>query len=325
MSGFIFGVLLLARAGWSAAQRICNNSPDLCSKPYDTITHLGAHDSAFVRNASTSWTSFGNQFYNISTQLDAGVRLLTAQVHANSNDQTRRRELHLCHTSCALFDAGPLKDFLYELRVWLDKNPSDVVTILLVNGDNIDARELEGVYSQADIAHYGYIPQKIDIAPLPSNETNQTWPTLDEMIDKGQRLVSFIAPITPDEDNAPYLLNEWTFIWENYYAVTDASNFTCHPDRPANLTVTTARESGRLFLMNHMLYWQQAFGIQVPDIRNVNKTNSWNFGGALGSHLLDCSSQVLKQPTFVLVDFFNVATDLFKTLPTYTVCNIFSP
>lgn len=42
---------------------------------------------------------------------------------------------------------------------------------------------------------------------------------------------------------------------------------------------------------------------------------SWDGEGGLGTHIIDCSNQVLRQPTFVLVDFFNMgpaieATDI---------------
>lgn len=199
----------------------------------------------------------------------------------------------------------------------MDSNPDDVVTLLLVNFDKVDARELEGVYSQADIAHYGYVPPNIDKAPPPSNETTQTWPTLDEMISRGERLVTFVNPIKPDLENAPYLLNEFTFLWENAYEVTDPTNFTCTPHRPANQTTYGMVQSGRLFMMNHFLYWQQAFGIQVPDIRNISTTNAWQGPGALGVHMMNCANQAMRQPTFVLVDFFNVgpaieAIDIFN-------------
>ena len=40
----------------------CNNSPDLCSKTYGEISHLGAHDSPFVRDSSTSNSMFGDQY-----------------------------------------------------------------------------------------------------------------------------------------------------------------------------------------------------------------------------------------------------------------------
>ncbi|KAF2740305.1 hypothetical protein EJ04DRAFT_600308 [Polyplosphaeria fusca] len=292
--------------GWSEAQRACNNSPLLCSQPYDTVTYLGAHDSPFLRDAASGFSSFGNQLLRTTTQLDAGVRLLSAQVHLASNNVTGKRELHLCHTTCALFDAGPLRDWLIEVRMWMDTNTNDIITLLLVNTAGVDARELEGVYSEADIARLGYVPPRIDQPPPLSNKTNPTWPTLNEMIDRNERLVSLVDPLMPDPANAPYLLDQHTFTWENTYAVTDPANFTCSPDRPANQTMYGMLQSGRMFLMNHFLYWQQAFGIQTPDIRVVNDTNSWNSSGALGVHMVDCANQVTRQPAYVLVDFFNV-------------------
>ncbi|KAF1836786.1 hypothetical protein BDW02DRAFT_566712 [Decorospora gaudefroyi] len=280
--------------------------------------HLGAHNSPFLRDESTGFSSFGNHFFNTTVQLDAGVRVLSAQIHVVSNPETKARELHLCHSSCALFDVGPVHEWLWEIRVWMDANPHDVVTLVLVNMDSVDARELEAEYSKADVAHYGYIPPIVNKAPPPSSEFNKTWPTMGEMIDAGERLVTFVNPLTPDEENAPYLLNEFDFVWENEYAVTEAANFSCAPDRPDNTsTIDEMRRSGRLFLMNHILYWQQAFGIQTPDARNVNDTNSWDGPGGIGLHLLDCANKLRRQPTFVLVDFFNVgpaiaAIDIFN-------------
>lgn len=40
----------------------CNNSPDLCRRSYSSITHLGAHDSPFLRDASTGYSDSGNQY-----------------------------------------------------------------------------------------------------------------------------------------------------------------------------------------------------------------------------------------------------------------------
>lgn len=111
-------IILSVIVGWTDANtRACNNSPELCTRPYDTITYLGAHDSPYLRDESTQFSSFGNQFFRTTTQLDAGVRLLSAQVHVASNQQTGKRELHVCHSSCALFDAGPLRNWLHEIRM----------------------------------------------------------------------------------------------------------------------------------------------------------------------------------------------------------------
>lgn len=60
LSFFIPAVL----ASSELAQRsttVCNNSPDLCSKSWGDITHLGAHDSPFIRDSSTSYSVAGNQ------------------------------------------------------------------------------------------------------------------------------------------------------------------------------------------------------------------------------------------------------------------------
>lgn len=44
---------------------------------------------------------------------------MTGQVHEENN------ELHMCHTSCELLDAGTLESWLKEIKAWLDDNPND--------------------------------------------------------------------------------------------------------------------------------------------------------------------------------------------------------
>jgi hypothetical protein len=291
----------------SSTERACNNSPELCNVSYDRATHLGAHNSPYLSDVSTGFSSFGNQLYNSTVQLDAGVRLLTAQVHVSSNPVTEARELHLCHTSCALFDAGTLAKWLWEIRVWLYQNPHEVATLVLVNFHFVSAQEIQAEYARTDLAQYSYVPPNITAAPAPSDEFYKTWPTLGEMIGKEERLVTFVNALIPDKDNAPYLLNEFDFIWENAYDVTNTSEFLCSPDRPSNTTsIAEERGSGKLFFMNHLLYWQQAFGIKVPDRRVIADTNSWDRPGGLGTHMRRCANEVGRAPTFVLVNFFNV-------------------
>ena len=53
------GAVLVPRNSSTTA---CNNSPDLCSRSYSSITQLGAHDSAFLRDSSTGFSSSGNQY-----------------------------------------------------------------------------------------------------------------------------------------------------------------------------------------------------------------------------------------------------------------------
>ncbi|KAJ6096678.1 hypothetical protein N7486_007424 [Penicillium sp. IBT 16267x] len=275
----------------------CNNSPDLCDKSYGEITHLGAHDSPFVRDSSTGDSIAGDQYYDTPTQLSAGVRLVTAQVHQSGSTW------NLCHTSCDLLDAGLLETWLAEIKTWLDDNPNEVVTILLVNSDSATAAELGAIYESANITSYAYEPSSLTTAP-------SSWPTLQEMINNGTRLVTFVAAIDASS-SYPYLLDEWDFVWETNYDVTDASNFTCTPNRPPTYAndLSSALSSNFLPLMNHFLYSTiSVLDIEYPNASYVSTTNAPSGGtGNLGSTATECKTAYNgRQPTFILVDFFNV-------------------
>ena len=231
---------------------------------------------------------------NTTSQLGAGVRLLTAQVH-NKNGAW-----HLCHSSCELLDAGSLASWLAEIKRWLDANPYEVITILLVNSDNAAASDLNSQFAAAGIVPYAYSPASATAPPT-------SWPTLNDLIVSGKRLVTFVADIVPSSA-APYLLNQFAFVFENPWSVTSAFNFSCLPERPAVVQGQTqaAVQSERLPLMNHFLSVKQAFGIQVPDIGNILSTNAESGPpGNLGDASARCTTAFGRAPTFVLVDFFD--------------------
>ncbi|ETN39149.1 uncharacterized protein HMPREF1541_05372 [Cyphellophora europaea CBS 101466] len=278
----------------------CNNSPDLCSKTYDSITHLGAHDSPFLRDASTGFSVAGNQFYNSTIQLDAGVRLLSAQVHKSNGN------IHLCHSSCDLLDAGILSTWLMSIKEWLDRHPRDVVTILLVNSDDFTAQELNEHFTAANLTEYAYVPASKSAAPA-------SWPTLNDLITANKRLMTFVASIQPSTipDSMTYLMDEFTFIFENDFENVKMSDFSCEPHRPTSVQNNTqlALSQNKMPLMNHFLYKESEFlNIQSPDIDNITTTNSPNTTqvGMLGLALETCTSEYGNQaPTFILVDFFD--------------------
>ncbi|KAF2134775.1 hypothetical protein P153DRAFT_362512 [Dothidotthia symphoricarpi CBS 119687] len=281
----------------AAAETACNNSPSLCSKAYNNITHLGAHDSPYLRNEATSFSTSGNQYYNTTAQLEAGVRLLSAQVHSETANGTET--LRLCHTSCALLDAGTLESWLSEIKTWMDKNTNDVVTVLIVNSDSASAADLGAQFKSAGLDELAYTPPSTTTIPT-------TWPTLDNLISNGTRLMTFVASLSETSTDYPYLMDEFTFIFENAYDNVNPSNYSCTPDRPTSLTTTAAAsESGRMFLMNHFLYSQSSF-IESPNATYANTTNAQSGYGSLGVSVDECTSVYNKPPTFVLVDFFNM-------------------
>jgi hypothetical protein len=273
----------------------CNNSPDLCNRNYNNITHLGAHDAAFLRDSSTSFSTSGNQYYNATIALSAGVRLLQAQVH-NQNGT-----LQLCHTSCSLLNAGTLTAWLADIKTWMDSNTNDVVTILLVNSDDKSAATFGADFVSSGISDYGYTPTSTT-GPI------STWPTLQTLINANTRLVAFVASITYDS-SYPYLMNEFDYMFETAYDVESLSGFNCTLNRPTTLSsAATAVSSGYMPFMNHFVDTAQIFGITVPDVTDIKTTNSANTNttGALGTEATTCKSEWGIKPTYMLVDFWNV-------------------
>ncbi|GKT88385.1 PLC-like phosphodiesterase protein [Colletotrichum tofieldiae] len=275
----------------------CNNSPSLCSRKYNNITHMGAHDSAFLRDASTQNSIAGNQYFNATVALNSGLRLLQAQVHVVNG--TSGSVLQLCHTTCSLLDAGTLENWLSAVKDWMDKHTNDVVTILLVNSDNQAASAFGKVFESSGISKYGYKPS--------SSSTTSSWPTLQNMIDADTRLVTFVASITADT-NYPYLLPEFSYVFETDYEVTTASGFNCTIDRPSTYSSATAAVSANMLpLMNHFQYQILAADILIPDVSDIETTNSpsTSAAGNLGLHAQTCKSEWGVKPVFVLVDFFD--------------------
>ncbi|KAL2889903.1 PI-PLC X domain-containing protein [Ceratocystis lukuohia] len=280
----------------TSSATVCNNAASLCDLQYNQITHMGAHDSSFLRDASTGYSESGTQYYNATIALDAGIRLLQVQVHVENST------LRMCHTSCSLLDAGPLQDWLADIKAWMDDNPTDVVTLLIVNSDDASAAEFGSVFEGSGISTYGYTPT--------STSATTNWPTLQSMISANKRLVSFIAAIDYNSSYS-YLLNEWTYMFETSYEVTSSSGFNCTLDRPSTISsASSAIASGMIPLVNHFLYETYTIlgtTIYGPNPTMIDTTNSPNttLTGALGQHAVTCQTEYGQQPAFFLVDFWN--------------------
>jgi hypothetical protein len=289
----------VSQAAESTSTVACNNSPELCNRNYNNITHMGAHDSAFLRDSSTDYSESGNQFYNATIALSAGIRLLQAQVHNSSGT------LELCHTTCALLDGGTLESFLANIKTWMDANTNEVVTLLLVNSDDQDASAFGTVFDSSGISTYGYTPTSTS-GPV------STWPTLQTLISANTRLITFIASVTYDS-TYPYLLDEFDYVFETTFGVTSLAGFNCTLQRPITLdSSTSAISSGYMGLINHFADTAEAFGITIPDVSDIATTNSpeTNTTGALGTNGAECESEWGTKPTFILVDFWNVGASI---------------
>jgi hypothetical protein len=282
---------------------------------------MGAHNAAFLRDASSSFSLAGNQFHNATVALSAGIRLLQAQVHLHNDVLT------LCHTACSLLSAGPLQNWLSAIKTWLDSHPNDVVTLVLVNSATAPVDKFGGVFAASGLSSYGYVPeQAIDVlaeAEGNGTTTTTTWPSLREMIDANKRLVVFLTNISPSPAH-PYLLDEFQHIFETAYEVTSPNDFSCTIDRPSSVSggsVSDAVGRGMMGCLNHFAYSSVTDGISVPNLGAIETVNSgWKGGngteggegerkerGGLGWHMDLCVQGEWngKRPNFVLVDFWD--------------------
>jgi hypothetical protein len=167
----------------AVALAACNGHEELCSRRYSNITYLGSHNSAF-----DGFTPFHNQFVSVTTQLDLGVRFLQAQT------QEKKGNPQMCHSHCWALDEGPLEGYLQKISDWLDENEDEVVTLLLTNIDAIPMEKFDDAFKKTGLKDYAYVPKK--------RLRKEEWPTLQEIIDAGTRLVVFMGTSSDATDPA---------------------------------------------------------------------------------------------------------------------------
>jgi len=266
----------------STRATVCNGYSELCSKTLGNVTFVGAHDSYAVSPGSVA----ANQDYNVTTQLNEGIRMLQIQAHNSSG------VIHLCHTSCVILDAGTLSNYLSSVKTWLDGNPNEVVVILIVNSDNLPPSQYATVYQSVGLDSLSY-------SPTTATTDGSQWPTLGTLIDSGKRVLTFMDS-NADFASVPYIIDEFSNIWETAYDVTDQT-FNCAVNR-------TGTAGNKMYLINHYLDTTESlFGLTfpVPDKSLLNVTNAVSGYGSLGLQASQCGAEYSKYPTVILVDFYN--------------------
>ncbi|KAL8997243.1 MAG: hypothetical protein Q9169_003436 [Polycauliona sp. 2 TL-2023] len=270
-------------------QRGCNGREEFCNRRYSNITHIATHDAPFV-----GILPMENQNVDIPAQLDAGIRFLQAQTHRNAFGK-----LSLCHTHCLMKDAGLLTDYLKVVKEWLDKNPQEVVTILLTNGDRLRISDFDKAFNASGIIPYAYIARGD-----PKTSTLDAWPTLGQLIANNTRLVAFLDT-GADQIQVPYLHNEFSYFWETPFENIDVSSFSsCKIHRPLGLDKFPATVKQRMYIVNHFLDTKIG-GIQIPNRRDVAKSNSWGGRSGIGTHAETCIGMYARAPAAVLVNYFD--------------------
>ncbi|OAX83382.1 hypothetical protein ACJ72_02257 [Emergomyces africanus] len=265
------------------AQTECNGLPEYCNRRYSELSFVGAHNSPFV-----GFLPQHNQEISVVSQLNLGIRYLQGQTHLNA-----RGKLRMCHTSCFLENAGGLDAYLRKVKSWLDDNPDEVVTLLVTNGDRLDISRFDEAFRNSGIVPYAFVPPS-----SPHKLAMDEWPTLQQMIQSGKRLVVFLD-YEADMERVPYILDEFTYYWETPFDTTDPLFMQCKIDRPPN-----ANPEGRMYIVNHYLDIEKV-GVLFPDRLSAPRTNAPTGKGSIGAQIELCTSIHGRKPNVVLVDFLN--------------------
>lgn len=266
----------------------CNGYTEFCNRSYGNVTHIGAHNSPFIRPGNIA----SNQELEVLSQLNDGIRMLQFQVHLVDG------EMLLCHTSCDMLNVGRLQDYLVTVYNWMQANPYDVVTILMGNYGLVDPQNFVDPVRNSGLLKYAYVPPT---QPMALSE----WPTLGEMILRQQRVV-FMLDYDANQAEIPWLLDEFSYMWETPFSPTERS-FPCDVQRPPDQDRNTSMN--RLYMANQNLNLEVAvagISLLIPASNFLNETNAVSGFGSAGATVDNCTADWERPPNFILVDYYNI-------------------
>ncbi|KAF4374041.1 hypothetical protein F8388_007947 [Cannabis sativa] len=261
--------------------------------PFNRYSWLTTHN-AFAKLGQKSQTgtpivSSMNQQDSITSQLNDGVRGLMLDMYDFRND------IWLCHSfggQCYNFTAfQPAINVLKEVETFLQSNPTEIVTIIIE--DYVTSpKGLTKVFDAAGLRKYWF-----PLSRMPKN--GRDWPTVDDMIQKNQRLVVFTSKSSKEASEG--IAYEWRYVVENQYGNGGMKAGSC-PNRAESPPMNTTSRS--LVLMNYFR--------DVPSLTQGCKDNS----APLLAMVNTCHNASGKRwPNFIAVDYY-------KPNMTYGVCDI---
>jgi len=167
-------------------ERMCNGRSDLCSLRFNETTLLGSHNAGSHHLGRTTGCKSVNHNTNEIQQLDNGVRSFDLDTCEWWGTMWN------CHHTLTTYWGEELATSLTNVRRWLDENPNEVMMISF--GDHQgDSTAVAGLLSRL-------LEQQFSDIALPAAVVgSKGWPTLEEMLEAGQRIVVFFEG-DPDKE-----------------------------------------------------------------------------------------------------------------------------
>ena len=250
----------------------CNGSNLLCNKKYNEVAYLTTHNAY---NSSEDNFSLPNHNYNITSQLNDGVRALMIDVYDLFGTPS-------VYHGTSILGSAPFLDYLIDIKTFLDLNPNEVVTIILEC--YISSNDIENELTQAGLMNYLY-------AHDPSN----SWPTLQTMISNNERLVIF-----SDVDDASATQSWYHYVWD--YAVE--THYTNHSQNDFSCDFNRGDSINDLFILNHFVT-NSVLGTGDETQSAIVNANPFFI-----NRVLQCEQEKNKFPNFITVDFYELGNCL---------------
>lgn len=266
---------LAALSSWMSCGRdngpeFCNGARELCARRFDEVAHPTTHNA--MSNADDGWVA-PNQEHGIARQLADGVRALMLDTHLF------RDEPYLCHSRCE-FGRKSLEEGLSEIGDFMEGHPDEVLSIIFES--NVTAAQTETAFVASGLIRYVH-----------AQPADDAWPTLEEMIVSGERMVVF----TDSEGGSPVWYHDvWKYAWETHFHFETVEELSCAINRG------DARHS--LFIFNHFL----TSPVALPSL-----AEQINYDPLLGERARQCWTESGRIPNFVTVDFYSIG-DLFTVV-----------
>lgn len=252
----------------------CNGRDALCARAYDAVAYPGTHDAY-----SDADENFGapDQTHTLTRQLEDGVRVLHLEIYAYDDD------VYLCHAVCAI-GSKLLVDGFTEIRKFVDAHPRDVVTLLMESND-VTTDAIAAALDKSRLARRLHVQAK-----------GVPWPTLGELLDKGDRVVAFLSDQTGTGGSSfPTLLDRFGWTWETPWDNEKPADFTrCNADRGT---------------MGNDLYVVDTY-LEDQIIPTADHAALVNLNPFLIERLTHCQAATGRLPNFVMVNYYEVG-DLF--------------
>ena len=263
-------ILLVLFTFYHGAFSQCNGCESLCDKKYNEVAYLTTHNAY---NSKEDGFKLPNQKWNITTQLNSGVRALMIDVYDESG------QLEVYH-GFKILGSNPFLNILTEIKLFMDENENEVLTIILECYASADL--IANYFENSGLSQY-----------LFTKTNNEEWKTLGQMIIDNTRLVVF----SDKNDTHPGL--EWYhYVWdyavETHYSNNKKEDFSFDFNRGRDNI-----DNKDLFILNHFVT------TPVTGVGHPNKSRKVNSNPYFIERVIECQQKTGKFPNFITVDFYN--------------------